>query len=101
MERLKRRAIVAVAAAVGASVAVAGVIGFLGLVVPHLLRLAIGPRTALCCSAVRSSAPLLIGADVIARTIAGPAELPLGVVTAAIGAPFFLAAHRYRAAVGG
>ena len=103
VEKLKRHAIVAVAAAVGASVAVAGVIGFLGLVVPHLLRLVIGPshRTLLLGSALLGAA-MLVGADVIARTIAGPAELPLGVVTAALGAPYFLwLLNRYRAAIGG
>jgi iron complex transport system permease protein len=103
VERLKRRAILAVAAAVGAAVAVAGVIGFLGLVVPHLLRLMIGPshRMLLIGSALLGGA-LLVGADVIARTVAAPAELPLGVVTAALGAPYFLwLLNRYRAALGG
>ncbi|MFK8251515.1 FecCD family ABC transporter permease [Ancylobacter terrae] len=91
VERTKRLAIVGVAAGAGAAVAVAGVIGFVGLVVPHLLRLAIGPghRILLPASALLGGA-LLLGADVAARTLASPAELPLGVVTAAIGAPFFL-----------
>jgi iron complex transport system permease protein len=82
---------------------VAGVIGFLGLVVPHLLRLMIGPshRALLVGSALLGGA-LLVGADVIARTVAAPAELPLGVVTAALGAPYFLwLLNRYRAALGG
>ena len=103
VERLKRRAIIAVATAVGASVAVAGVIGFVGLVVPHLLRLMIGPshKTLLIGSALLGGA-LLVGADVVARMVAGPAELPLGVVTAALGAPYFLwLLNRYRAALGG
>lgn len=76
---------------VGASVAVAGVIGFAGLVTPHLLRLIIGPdhRMLLPGSALLGGI-LLITADLAARTIAAPAELPIGIITAAIGAPFFL-----------
>lgn len=91
VERAKTGIVVLVAAAVGASVAAAGVIGFLGIVVPHLLRLAIGPdhRTLLPACALLGGA-LLVGADILARTIVAPAELPIGIVTAAIGAPFFL-----------
>lgn len=103
VERLKRYAVLAVAAGVGASVAVAGVIGFVGLVVPHLLRLMIGPshRKLLIGSALLGAA-ILVAADVIARTLASPAELPLGVVTAFLGAPFFLwLLSRYRASLGG
>jgi iron complex transport system permease protein len=103
VERLKRRAIVAVAAGVGASVAVAGVIGFVGLVVPHLLRLMIGPSHArLLVGSGLLGAALLVGADIVARTLASPAELPLGVVTAFLGAPFFLwLLGRYRTSLGG
>lgn len=91
VERTKRLAIVGVAAGAGAAVAVAGVIGFVGLVVPHLLRLAMGPgHGRLLPAAALLGGALLLGADVVARSIASPAELPLGVVTAAIGAPFFL-----------
>ena len=80
-----------VAAACGASVAAAGSIGFVGIVVPHLLRLAIGPshRFLLPASALGGAALLLL-ADSFARTVAAPAELPIGVVTALIGAPVFL-----------
>jgi heme transport system permease protein len=102
VERLKRFAIVAVAAGAGASVAVAGMIGFVGLVVPHLLRLMIGPSHGklLIGSALLGGA-ILAAADVIARTIASPAELPLGVVTAFLGAPFFLwLLRRYRSSLG-
>jgi iron complex transport system permease protein len=92
VQRTKRLAIAAIAAGTGAAVAVAGVIGFVGLVVPHLIRLALGPghRLLLPASALLGGA-LLLGADVVARTLASPAELPLGVVTAALGAPFFIA----------
>jgi iron complex transport system permease protein len=91
VERLKQTAIILVAAATGAAVAVAGVIGFVGIVVPHLLRLAIGPgHRLLLPAAVILGAAMLLAADTVARTIAAPAELPVGIVTAIIGAPFFL-----------
>ena len=91
VQRLKNVAIVMVAAAVGASVAVSGGIGFVGIVVPHLLRLAIGPdhRYLLPASALLGACLLLV-ADAVSRTIVAPAELPIGIVTAAVGAPFFL-----------
>ncbi len=91
VERLKRTAIIAVAAATGASVAVSGGIGFVGIVVPHLLRLVIGPdhRTLLPASALLGGT-LLMFADMIARTIVAPAELPIGIITALVGGPFFL-----------
>ncbi|MEM7336226.1 MAG: iron ABC transporter permease [Chloroflexota bacterium] len=91
VETTKRFIILWVALAVGASVAVTGTIGFIGLVVPHLLRLMIGPdhRYVLPGSAMLG-AILLLSADLIARTIVVPAELPIGIVTAVMGAPFFL-----------
>ncbi|NBN77825.1 iron chelate uptake ABC transporter family permease subunit [Microvirga tunisiensis] len=91
VQRQKRLAIVAVAAATGASVAVSGGIGFVGIVVPHLLRLTIGPdhRYLLPGSALLG-AILLIAADTVARTLVAPAELPIGILTALAGAPFFL-----------
>lgn len=91
VQRIKAAAIVLVALAVGASVAVAGMIGFVGIVVPHLVRLILGSnhRILLPASAV-GGAILLLGADILARTLASPAELPIGIITAAIGAPFFL-----------
>ncbi|MCZ8547672.1 iron ABC transporter permease [Mesorhizobium qingshengii] len=91
VQRLKYTAIIGVSAAVGASVAVSGGIGFVGIVVPHLLRLAIGPdnRYLLPASALLGASLLLV-ADAVARTIVAPAELPIGIVTAISGAPFFL-----------
>jgi iron complex transport system permease protein len=91
VQRLKNIAIVSVAAAVGASVAVSGGIGFIGIIVPHILRMAIGPdhRFLLPASALLGGS-LLIIADVIARTIVAPAELPIGIITAGVGGPFFL-----------
>jgi len=80
-----------VALAVGLSVASAGVISFIGIVAPHAIRLLVGPdnRLLLPLAALLGGA-LLIGADLLARTLVAPAELPLGVITSAIGAPFFL-----------
>lgn len=91
VESLKRKVVFLVAIAVGAAVAASGVIGFVGLVVPNLMRLAIGPghRHLLPASAL-GGAVLVLGADLVARTAIAPAELPIGVVTAAIGAPFFI-----------
>jgi iron complex transport system permease protein len=91
VERLKRMALAGVAAAVGSAVAVSGIIAFVGLAVPHLVRLSIGPahRALLIVSALVGAA-LLVGTDLIARTVAAPAEVPLGVITAAFGAPFML-----------
>ena len=91
VERLKRACILLVAVAVGASVAAAGVIGFVGLVVPHALRLLVGPehRLLLPASALLGGT-LLVLADIVARLVATPAELPIGIVTAMVGAPVFL-----------
>ncbi len=91
VQRLKYAAILSVSGAVGAAVAVSGGIGFVGIVVPHLLRLLIGPdnRYLLPGSALLGAALLLL-ADAVARTVAMPAELPIGIITAAIGGPFFL-----------
>ncbi|MFW2544819.1 FecCD family ABC transporter permease [Primorskyibacter sp. 2E107] len=91
VQRMKSIAILAVAGATGAAVAVSGGIGFIGIVVPHLLRLTSGPdhRTLLLNSALLG-AILLVLADVIARVIIAPAELPIGIVTAVLGAPVFL-----------
>ena len=91
VERLKKRVILAAAAAVGAGVSVAGIIAFVGLVVPHLIRLLGGAmhRYVLAGSALLG-ASLSITADIVARLSIAPAELPVGLVTSAMGAPFFL-----------
>ncbi len=91
VQKLKNISIVLVAGATGASVAVSGGIGFIGIVVPHLLRLTIGPdHRYMLPAAAFLGAILLIGADTISRTIVAPAELPIGIITAFVGAPFFL-----------
>ena len=76
---------------VGAAVAAAGLIGFIGLVVPHLMRLLVGPdHRVLLPASLLAGASLLLLADLVARLLLAPAELPIGIVTALIGAPFFL-----------
>lgn len=91
VERAKKLAIAVTAAAVGAAVAVAGIIGFIGIIVPHLVRLIAGPdhRIVLPGSALLGAA-LMIAADIVARMAVRPAELPIGIVMAIIGAPVFL-----------
>ncbi len=90
-ERMKKVVVLCTALMVGATVALCGVIGFVGLVVPHILRLAGGAdnRFLLPASAL-GGAVLLCGADTLARTVAAPAEVPIGVITALCGAPVFL-----------
>jgi iron complex transport system permease protein len=91
VERVKQVAIVATALAVGAVTATTGIIGFVGLVAPHMVRLVAGPdhRWVLPGSALLGAVLVLL-ADAVARTVLQPAELPLGVLTAAVGVPFFL-----------
>ena len=90
-ERLKRTVIICTALSVGAAVAVSGIIGFVGLVVPHLIRLTIGPdHRLLMPAAALLGALLLVVADTFARTIVSPAEMPVGILTSLIGGPFFL-----------
>ncbi len=83
------------------AVAVSGTIGFVGLIVPHILRLIVGPdhRLLLPASAL-GGAMLLTLCDTVARTVLAPAELPIGIITALLGAPFFLFLLRRRAQLG-
>lgn len=91
VETVKRGAILSVAAMTGAAVAVSGGIGFLGIVVPHILRLAVGPGHRLLLPlAALFGAALLVAADTVARLAVAPAELPIGIIMALIGAPVFL-----------
>jgi iron complex transport system permease protein len=91
VDRVRRLVFAGSALTVGGAVAVAGIIGFVGLITPHLVRLAFGPdhRLVLPGSALLGAA-LLILADLGARTLVAPAELPVGAVTALVGGPFFL-----------
>jgi iron complex transport system permease protein len=91
VEWLKRELVLCTALGVGAAVAAAGMIGFVGLVVPHLVRLLAGPdHRVLLPASMLAGASLLLFADLVARLALAPAELPIGIVTAFIGAPFFL-----------
>lgn len=91
VEWLKRRLILLTAFGVGLSVALAGVLTFVGLIVPHLMRLLIGPDHRLLLPACAlSGALLLVLADTLARVATAPAEMPTGIVTALLGAPFFI-----------
>jgi iron complex transport system permease protein len=87
----QRAAFVSASLATGAAVSVGGPVGFIGIIVPHLVRLLVGSdhRIVLPASALFGAA-FLIGCDVVARTVLAPVELPVGVITALIGGPFFL-----------
>lgn len=101
--RLKYTVIICTALAVGAAVALSGIIGFVGLVTPHLIRLLISSdnRVLIPASAILG-ALLLIVADTFARTLLMPAEIPVGILTSLIGGPFFLwlLAKQYRGRFG-
>ena len=91
VQRVKQRLILLTALGVGISVALAGLVGFVGLIIPHMVRLAIGPdhRWLVPASAL-AGATLLVIADSFARIVVIPAELPTGILTALLGAPFFV-----------
>ena len=101
VDTIKRTLIIFGAAAVGAAVALTGIIGFVGLVVPHIVRLLLGAdnRYVLPGSAILGGCLMLI-ADIFSRMIVQPAELPIGIITSLIGAPFFLYLLRKRRQLG-
>ena len=89
--RLRLLIILGTACAIGASVAVAGAVGFVGLVVPHLLRGAVGARPSrLMAASALGGAAMLLAADILVRVVTPEQDLKLGVLTALVGAPFFL-----------
>lgn len=91
VERTRRTIVFLVALAVGAAVALTGVIGFVGLAAPHLVRLLGGPRHAYVLPAAALMGALItVAADIVARVAVVPSELPIGIVTSALGAPFFI-----------
>jgi len=96
-QRTRRNLMVVAALTTAAAVAFAGLIGFIGLMVPHIMRLLVGPdhRRLLPASALFGSL-LLLAADTVARTAIAPAEIPVGIITAATGGPFFLYLLRSR-----
>ena len=102
VETVKRTILATAALLTGAAVAVSGVVGFVGLVVPHVVRLILGPsHRALLPASALSGALFLIVCDLLARTVHPPTEIRLGVVTAAFGAPFFLwLLRRHRKEIG-
>lgn len=90
VERLRKQVIVVVAFLTSAAVAFAGIIGFVGLVVPHILRMALGPgHRMLLPASVLGGALLMLAADTTARTLVANADLPIGMLTALVGGPFF------------
>ena len=91
IQRVKALIIFSAALSVGVAVSLSGIVGFVGLVVPHIVRFVVGVRhtNLVVCSAL-AGASLLVIADLGARLVMVPAELPVGLVTSAIGAPFFL-----------
>src|SRR5690606_6628552 len=98
VHRFRAAMFVVVALLVGAMVAVSGSIGFVGLIMPHVVRLLVGAdhRRALP-AAVLLGAAFLVACDIVARTVAAPEELPVGVLTALVGGPFFLWLMRRKA----
>ena len=99
VEGVKRISLVVAALITAASVSVAGVIGFVGLIVPHTLRILVGSdHRGLLPLSFLGGATFLIGADLIARLVLSPIEIPIGVITAFIGVPFFLVLLRQSAA---
>ncbi len=89
--RAQRAAFLSASLATGAAVSIGGPIGFIGIIIPHLVRLMIGPDHRLVLpAATLFGAAFLVGCDVVARTVMAPVELPVGVITALIGGPFFL-----------
>ncbi len=91
IKSMKWRVVLVTTMTVGASVAVAGAIGFIGLVIPHVIRLAIGPdHRTLIPASMLLGATVLVLSDLLCRTVLAPAELPIGVVTALIGTPMFI-----------
>ncbi len=96
-EEFKRVAVLAASLVTAASVAVGGIIGFVGLIVPHAMRLVLGPdHRTLIPACMLAGAAFLVAADTLARTLIAPAELPVGVITAIVGGPFFLYLLRRR-----
>jgi iron complex transport system permease protein len=97
VESTKRIILVLTAFTVGACVAVSGVIGFVGLIIPHIARIFVGPdHKILIPASVFVGGSFLILTDTLARTIIMPAELPVGIITSLFGVPFFLYLLRKR-----
>jgi iron complex transport system permease protein len=91
VENIKKIILIAASLLAGVAVAFAGTIGFVGLIIPHITRLVVGPdHRVLLPSSALVGALFLVWSDTLARTIISPAEIPVGIITAFFGAPFFL-----------
>ena len=103
VERMRRALIVIIAMLTSSAVAFAGIISFVGLVVPHMVRMIAGPgHRVLLPASVLGGALVLVAADLVARVAAAPQEVPLGIITALVGGPFFFwLLYRTRARQGG
>lgn len=103
VERVRGISMAAIVLLVAPGVAVVGVIAFVGLMIPHAMRMLIGPRNGpLIVTSALAGATLILAADTIARTAVAPVEIPIGAITAAIGAPaFFFLLRRTRRMQGG
>jgi iron complex transport system permease protein len=90
-ENLKKILLICVSLVTAAAVSISGIIGFIGLIIPHIMRLLVGPdhRILLPTSAL-AGAIVLILCDTLARTILSPSEVPVGILTALLGCPFFI-----------
>ncbi|MFW5896730.1 MAG: FecCD family ABC transporter permease [Bacillota bacterium] len=89
--KLRLRSLLSASMLAAAAVSVAGTIGFVGLIVPHIVRLLVGPdHRILVPASALAGIPFLIAADLVARTVVSPAEMPVGIITAMLGGPFFL-----------
>ena len=96
-ERLKKIMLVFATLITAAAVSISGIIGFIGLIIPHIARILVGPdHRILIPSSALAGAIVLILCDTIARTIMSPAELPVGIITSLLGCPFFIYLIRKR-----
>jgi iron complex transport system permease protein len=97
VQRMRRNLFIVTSLMAGTAVAVSGIIGFVGLVVPHIVRLVVGPdhRRVLPVGVLFGASFMVLG-DLLARTIVSPQEMPIGVITAFIGAPTLIVLIRRR-----
>jgi iron complex transport system permease protein len=96
-ERLKKIMLASATLITAAAVSISGIIGFIGLIIPHIARILVGPdHRILIPSSALAGAIVVIVCDTIARTVMSPAELPVGIITSLIGCPFFIYLVRRR-----
>jgi iron complex transport system permease protein len=96
-ERVKRIVLILASLVTASAVAISGIIGFVGLIIPHIMRILVGPdHRILLPASCLAGAMFLVLTDMLARTVIQPTELPVGIITALFGAPFFLYLLRRR-----